>query len=125
MKKSTYIFGKIGEKVAQDYLLKKGYQILTTNFRLRQGEIDIIAAKNKTLVFVEVKLKNNFSPGLPEEMITPKKVAKIKKMAEYFLFLNPKIKNKYDLYRIDAICLVLDSLNQIKKINHWKNIDNQ
>lgn len=122
MKSLNYLSGKKGEKIAQDYLLKNGYQILDTNFRIRQGEIDIIAAKNKTLVFVEVKLKNNFSPGLPEEMITPQKIKQIKRTAEYFLFLNPKIKNKYNLYRIDAVCLVLNSLNQVKRITHWKNI---
>lgn len=122
MKSLNYLSGKKGEKIAQDYLLKNGYQILDTNFRIRQGEIDIIATKNKTLVFVEVKLKNNFSPGLPEEMITPQKIKQIKRTAEYFLFLNPKIKNKYNLYRIDAVCLVLNSLNQVKRITHWKNI---
>ena len=41
----------IGEKIAQDYLQKKGYKILKTNYYTRRGEIDIIAQYNKCIIF--------------------------------------------------------------------------
>ena len=46
--------GNIGEKLARDFLKKKGYRIHETNFRCRAGEIDIIAQKKDCLAFIEV-----------------------------------------------------------------------
>ena len=51
--------GAWGESVAAQYLVKKKFQIIATNFRCRFGEIDIIAANKKYLVFVEVKLRKS------------------------------------------------------------------
>lgn len=53
--------GYIAEIVACFYLLLKGYQILGRRFRVKGGEIDIIACKSQSLIFVEVKKRKNFS----------------------------------------------------------------
>lgn len=50
--------GWTGEKIAEQYLLDKGYDILTTNWRYRHKEIDIIAVNDNDIVFVEVKTRN-------------------------------------------------------------------
>lgn len=47
---STRCIGNIGENIALNYLLKKGYKILEKNFRVKAGEIDIIALENQTIV---------------------------------------------------------------------------
>lgn len=47
--------GQDGETLACDYLKRKGYKIITRNFRCRNGEIDIIAQDKETIVFCEVK----------------------------------------------------------------------
>ncbi len=48
--------GKLGEDLACDYLIRNGYRIIDRNYRLKIGEIDIIAmGRDKTLVFIEVK----------------------------------------------------------------------
>jgi len=57
MKQKNYEVGRLGEKIAAEFLAKKGYRILARNFRTRFGEIDLVAAKDGVLVFVEVKLK--------------------------------------------------------------------
>lgn len=49
--------GEFGEKVAAFYLEKKGYKILKRNFRVKGGEIDIIAEKDGIIAFVEVKTR--------------------------------------------------------------------
>lgn len=49
--------GEFGEKVAAYYLEKKGYKILKRNFRIKGGEIDIIAEKGDIIAFVEVKTR--------------------------------------------------------------------
>ena len=52
---TTKEIGDFGEKAAEDYLVEMDYLILERNYRLKFGEIDIIAAKDGGLVFVEVK----------------------------------------------------------------------
>ena len=52
---STHEKGVFGEDKACSFLLSKGYEIIERNFRVRNGEIDIIALKGEYLVFVEVK----------------------------------------------------------------------
>lgn len=51
--------GSWGELVAREYLIKKGYAILETNWKLHRYEIDIIAMHNKRIVFIEVKTRSN------------------------------------------------------------------
>ena len=49
--------GAVGEVLAARFLRDKGYQILSSNYRCRQGEIDIIAVKDIYIVFAEVKTR--------------------------------------------------------------------
>ncbi|MGB9911355.1 MAG: YraN family protein [Microgenomates group bacterium] len=123
MKKLNYQTGKMGEKIAQNFLLKNGYKIIATNFRTYLGEIDIIAGKEKTLVFVEVKLKIGEEFGTPEEMINKRKINQVKMVATQFLQTHPQIKSQYSLWRLDAICLVLNPDGSSKRITHWQNIE--
>ena len=66
----SHITGKIGEKVAQEYLIKNDYEILVKNFRCKQGEIDIIAKDKNELVFIEVKTRTNKKYGNPIDAVT-------------------------------------------------------
>lgn len=125
MKNLNYQTGKLGEQIGRQHLIKKGYQIIKSNFQTRFGEIDLIAVKDKRLIFIEVKLKIGDQFGTPEEMINKTKLTQIKKTAEYFLQTNPEIAKKYPTFQIDAVCLVLDDQQKIKRINHWENIDNE
>ena len=125
MKNLNYQTGKLGEDLARQYLIKKGYKILTSNFRSRFGEIDIIATKNSTLVFIEVKLKIGEETGQPEEMINRRKINQIQKMAEIFLQKNPSLVQKFPLWRLDTICIVLNPDGSSKRITHWKNISDE
>ncbi|MBI2012823.1 YraN family protein [Candidatus Curtissbacteria bacterium] len=49
--------GDTGEELACEYLLQNGYKILERNFRIRGGEIDVVALDGKTLVYIEVQVK--------------------------------------------------------------------
>ncbi len=53
--------GILGEKLAKDFLKKKGYRITDTNYRSPQGEIDIIARHGDSLVFIEVRTKTSLA----------------------------------------------------------------
>ncbi len=111
--------GKFGEKIACDYLKKKGYIIIEKNFYARSGEIDIIARDGNILVFVEVKTRTNLSFGFPEEAINFNKQQKIAKTVEFYLYKN----NLNDQnYRIDSIAIEIDKKREKAKIRHEKRI---
>lgn len=78
--------GDFGETLACDYLKKQGYKILARNFRIRDGEIDIIAKEDNYLVFVEVKTRYSHEYGLPVESITPWKIKHLLKTARFYLY---------------------------------------
>lgn len=80
--------GQFGENLACYYLRKQGYKILARNFRCRRyGEIDIIAAKDEVLAFIEVKTRNSTLYGQPMEAVTTTKQQKIYRCAQYFMQL--------------------------------------
>jgi putative endonuclease len=123
MKQLNFQKGKFGETIAKDFLLKKGYKIISQNFQNRFGEIDLIAADGQVLVFVEVKSKVGQNFGSPEEMINQRKIQQIKNQALVFLQQNPRISAQYPQQRIDAVCIVLNENDySVKSINHYQNI---
>jgi putative endonuclease len=76
--------GKEGELLVAQYLQKRGYTLITQNYRKQYGEIDIIAHKDDVLAFVEVKWRR--SPLVdPAELIGPSKQRKIITVAKQFL----------------------------------------
>ncbi|MBQ6469470.1 MAG: YraN family protein [Lachnospiraceae bacterium] len=80
---------KIGsqfEQLTARYLESQGYRILETNFRCRQGEIDIIARDGIYLVFLEVKYRGDKESGDPMEAVDRKKQKKIVRTAKYYLY---------------------------------------
>lgn len=77
--------GKRGEELASIFLTEKGYTILTTNFRHKKGEIDVIAQQNETIIFVEVKTRKSNHFGYPEESISEQKQMKLQETALAFL----------------------------------------
>ena len=114
--------GLFGEKAAKNYLLERGYLILHTNFRSRFGEIDIIAEKNRTIVFVEVKTRTeSFIFGLPEESFSRIKLRKIKCTIYSFFSGNPVLIHRP--WRIDLITVTLNHFEETKRIVHYKNVE--
>jgi putative endonuclease len=84
--KTSLAVGRIGEAIALKFLRRKKYKIVETGFRLFRGEIDIIARDQKTLVFIEVKMRTSGAYGRPEEAVTPGKQRQIRKVAQGYLF---------------------------------------
>lgn len=109
--------GLDGEKLAREFLENLGYKILSQNFHSRFGEIDIVALDNKSIVFIEVKLRSNNLFGTPLESITYSKLEKIKKTALYFLTVNNLGSSDF---RIDAIEII--KKRDRVELNHVKNI---
>lgn len=105
--------GNLGEEIAVDFLIKKGYQILATNWRYLKGEIDIIAKKEDWLVFVEVKSRSTVDFGNPEDFVTPKQQKLIINTAHEFIVSN----DRQEEARFDIIGIVIQN-NKVKQIDH-------
>ena len=94
-------FGKLGEELAEDFLIKNGYTILHRNWRHSRYEIDIVALKNDLPHFVEVKTRSSKEFGEPEEAVTKKKIKFLLQAADEFLFRNPQYTN----FQIDILSI--------------------
>jgi putative endonuclease len=97
--------GILGEKLAKDFLKKRGYRIIETNYRCPQGEIDIVAKHKNWLVFIEVRAKKSSEFGSPEESITPVKQERMRTTAAYYRQTH---NNLPPLWRIDVVAIELD-----------------
>jgi putative endonuclease len=114
--------GDVGEKLARDFLKKKGYKVRETNFRCREGEIDIIAQKKDCLVFVEVRTRTSSGFGSPEESVTYAKKDKL--IASTLNYLNSH-KNLPQSWRIDFVAVELDQNGKAKRIEIIENAVSQ
>ena len=92
--------GNWGEGVARDYLIDKGYRIIFTNYKTKIGEIDIIAVRENTIIFVEVKTRRNDLYGKPRESVNYKKQLTYTRVADQFL---QHFNNETKSYRFDVI----------------------
>ena len=80
--------GYKGERLAVSYLQDRGYKILTTNFRSRFGEIDVIARQGQVLCFIEVKLRRSAKCGRALESVPHYKRRKIWQTAAWYMGCN-------------------------------------
>jgi putative endonuclease len=77
--------GSEGEDLAIQFLRRKGYRIISRNYKNYIGEIDIIAQDGETVVFIEVKTRANDSFGSPFEAVHRKKRQKLRNLALLYL----------------------------------------
>jgi len=108
--------GKKGEEFAAEYLKRKNYRILCRNYRAgRLGEIDLIAADNKRIIFAEVKARTGNSYGAPAEAVSYRKQQTMRKVASCFL-------RDYDIadseIRFDVIEIIMTRNCELVDINH-------
>ena len=104
------LLGRYGEALAAEYLRKKGCRILAMNYRTRLGELDVIAADRRYVIFAEVKLRKNAAFAERQKLAAA---------AEEWLQKNPqKLQPRFDVIEIYAP----DGVDTIKPdIRHWEN----
>ena len=120
MEKYRQSIGKQGETKAKNYLKRRGYQILESNYRTKAGEIDLIAKEKDCLVFVEVKTRTTEEYGTPAEAVSFYKQQHMINSAKYYLTRH----GGECECRFDVIEVRLSSRGWLKiaKINHLKNV---
>jgi putative endonuclease len=111
--------GISGEEEAARYLKRKGYRILSRNYRCRLGEIDLVALKRGTLVFCEVKARNDKAFGEPFEAVSQYKQERLRRLAESYLLEN---RQKRELnYRFDVISILFANGGRVEELTHIEN----
>lgn len=77
--------GRYGERVALRHVVSRGWQVLDTNWRGKDGELDIVALDGDVLVVIEVKTRSGHGFGHPAEAVTARKLARIKRLTGQWL----------------------------------------
>jgi putative endonuclease len=107
--------GILGERLAIEYLMEKGYVILKRNFRFEKHEIDIIAKHKQFLVVVEVKTRSTSKFGEPQDFVKPQQISRLVNAANAFV-----VKNNLDKeVRFDSVAII--KTQNSFKIKHIEN----
>lgn len=115
-KKFNKVIGNDGENRAAQFLESQGYSIVERNYRIRLGEIDIIASKDNILVFVEVKTLPGGNAEILAHELGSVKQKRIIETAKYFLLNNRKYNDS--LIRFDAVVVDLPGYPDIYHIQN-------
>lgn len=96
------ILGQKGEKQAAKYLKKKGYKLVTANYRCQYGEIDLIARDADILIFIEVKTRTSTDFGDPAAAVDYRKQQQISKVAHHYLVThhNDDVDARFDVISV-------------------------
>ncbi|HET9094908.1 MAG TPA: YraN family protein [Solirubrobacteraceae bacterium] len=109
--------GDTGEQLAADHLVRLGFRILERNYRTRWGELDIVAADRRRIVFCEVKCRIAPRAGRdPLESVHPAKRAQVRRMAGRWLAerAHPAVAE----LRFDAIGVTLSARGELLRLDH-------
>jgi putative endonuclease len=110
--------GQLGEQLAVEHLIRRGFGIVERNYRTRWGELDIVAFDGSTLAFCEVKTRRLRSGGAgPFDAIHTVKRSRVRKMAGQWLIERTK-RPRADTLRFDAIGVSFDRSGRLIGIEH-------
>ncbi len=118
--------GSLGEKVACEFLESKGHRVVTTNYRKKYGEVDIITLRKGIVHFVEVKsVSHGTEHGSggegsfrPEENVHPQKVKRLLRTIESYLLEN----NIDSEWQFDVVAVYLDEKTKTAKIRFLEDV---
>ena len=117
------LLGSWGERLAAEYMRKKGYKLIGLNYRCRFGEIDVISEDRKYVVFVEVKLRKSAAFAEAREFVTASKQEKLIAAAQMWMQQNPT--NKQPRFDVVEIYAPQGIATEKPEINHIENAFSQ
>ena len=107
---SHNILGRQGESIAKKFLEDNFYEILDENWCFGKAEVDLIAYRDKRIIFVEVKARSSSGFGLPEDFVNETKQTLLQKAAEEYLYLM----NFNGEIRFDIISILFEKNGEYK-----------
>jgi len=112
--------GRWGEEIAIKYLKHKNYQLITRNYYIQGGEIDLVTKKDGIIVFVEVKFRSGRKYGTGQEAVTRAKRQKL--IRAIFSFLAAHGEYRATRWQLDLIAISYHSDSRRAFIQHLPNI---
>ena len=110
--------GRLGEQLAAEHLVRRGFQIVERNYRTRWGELDIVAFDGRVLAFCEVKTRRASPLGSrPFDAVHALKRSQVRKMAGRWL-IDRTDRPHADTLRFDAIGVTLDNADRLLSLEH-------
>ncbi|MBE6730529.1 MAG: YraN family protein [Ruminococcaceae bacterium] len=95
--------GVLGEEYVAELIKKKGFKLVIRNYKIKMGEIDIIAKNDKYIIFVEVRTRKEDGMIHPLETITPSKKSKVIRTATYFMMEHPfDLQPRFDVAAVET-----------------------
>ncbi|QQG38083.1 MAG: YraN family protein [Candidatus Kaiserbacteria bacterium] len=118
--------GNLGEEIACQFLVRKGFKVVERNYRRPWGEIDIVAQKGDEVRFVEVKAVSREISGSisremdyrPEEMVHRSKLEKVARTAT--LYMDEK-RDKRE-YQIDVVGVIMDPQKRLARCRLFEQV---
>lgn len=108
--------GRRGEDEAVRYLERRGLVVLSRNWRCRDGELDVVAVDGGRLVVCEVKTRSGTRFGEPAEAVTPRKVARIRRVTQSWLAAHHV---RFCAIRFDVVAVVMEP-DQPATLQHYE-----
>jgi len=118
MTRTRLNLGRRGEQLAEQKLILSGYAIMARNYRCREGEIDLVAQRGETTVFVEVRTRRGEAFGSPEASITPRKRQHLIAAAQSYLQANQLTDAAW---RIDVVAVELSGRGDVLRVDIIEN----
>jgi putative endonuclease len=87
---SRRALGASGEDLAAHWYVERGYRVLDRNWRCKEGELDLVLMRKRTVVFCEVKTRRSGAFGAPFEAVTPTKQRRLRALAARWLDEHPQ-----------------------------------
>ena len=108
--------GNTGEHIARKFCIRKGWNILHTNWRAGRGELDIVAQDGATTIFIEVKSRTSDTFGYPEEALTPHKQQSLRKVISAYC-----AHFRITRFRVDVLCVEIKGRKA--NVRHLKDVE--
>jgi putative endonuclease len=112
--------GSAGESFVVGRLERAGYRVIERNWRIRGGEIDIVALDGEILVFVEVKVRTGERIGYAEDALDARQLSRVLSAAEQYIYRNPVHQER--LWRVDFVAITLSRSGVVRRYSHTENV---
>jgi putative endonuclease len=110
------VLGDAGEDLVARWYADAGYRVLDRNWRCRDGELDVVVALGRTLVFCEVKTRRSTAFGLPAEAVTFAKQRRLRTLAMRWLDAHPEARTRTLRFDVASVLAARDAIPVIDVI---------
>lgn len=111
--------GDAGERLAERRMRELGWTVIDRKWRIRGGELDLVALEGEVLVFVEVKTRRGRARGAAEEAIDDRKSERLLELGDEYVVAHPEHADR--LWRVDLIAITIGTKGTVERVSHIRN----